>query len=375
MKTIRNAVTAAVLMGSGMLSAQAEGLADHFTFSGFGTVGAVYSDNDDAEFGTGRQLGGAAKDVAFDVDSNLGVQLTGIANEWLSATVQGLAVKREKDVINLNVEWAFVKVKPVESLAVRAGRMAMPTFLVSDSRNVGYANTWLRAPNEVYGMDLTTGLDGIDVTWNHSFGGVDVSLSALYSESTVVGFDFDMKNVRGGNLQVGLDWIKFRAGYLTGDAEVTGLGEAPYTFTGFGAIVDRDNYLLQAEYVKRKTDGIFKPVTDASGWYVMGAYRFAALTPYATYASTKPANGSHPINLGYPYLVPLTSDLQKTFAVGLRWDAMDSIAVKFQAERVDTKGTPGVSFSNPAVDWWVIDRATPVAKPVTVLSAAISYVF
>ena len=38
------------------------------------------------------------------------------------------------------------------SLSTRVGYLRAPTFMYSDSIFVGYANSWLRAPMEVYNL-------------------------------------------------------------------------------------------------------------------------------------------------------------------------------------------------------------------------------
>ncbi len=64
--------------------------------------------------------------------------------------------------------------------------------------------------------------------------------------------------------------------------------------------------------------------------------------------------------------VPLISNIQKTVAAGLRWDAFSSVDFKFQVERVNTDGTPGISFSNPDLAG-ALRFDVPVTHPVTVV--------
>ena len=61
-----------------------------FTFGGYGTVGAVVANTNDAEFVRGQESSGASKHVVENVDSNLGVQATARFTPWLAATVQVL---------------------------------------------------------------------------------------------------------------------------------------------------------------------------------------------------------------------------------------------------------------------------------------------
>jgi len=68
------------------------------------------------------------------------------------------------------IAWAFVKAKVSDSLSFRAGRIGLPVYMISDSRNVGYANTMLRAPVEMYAQVPLERVDGVDVVYQTSFG-------------------------------------------------------------------------------------------------------------------------------------------------------------------------------------------------------------
>lgn len=369
----RVTVAVAALLVSGVVPAYADDLGDYFSYSGFGTLGAVRSSTDEAQFGYNRQLGGATKSLDFETDSDLGLQLTAKANDWLSATIQGLAAKISADQISTQLEWAFLKVQPLDGLSIRGGRMAMPTFIVSDSINVGYATTWLRAPNEVYGLAMLPLLNGGDITYRKSLGPVAVSVTALGGESTLraLGTNYEARDVRGANLQVETEWVTFRAGKVqTSEVEVSGTSQL-YSFTGFGATVDHNNIVAQAEFVQRRA-GYYYNIVSANGWYLMGGYRFGKFTPYAIYSSTDPQYNpdSAPVQLA----VPLISNIQKTVAAGLRWDAFSSVDFKFQVERINTDGTPGISFSNPDLSG-ALRFDVPVTHPVTVLSANVDFVF
>ncbi len=376
MKTVGNAVTAAIVAICAGLPAQARAeISDHVSFSGFGTFGLVRTDTDQAQFGRDRQLGGATTSVDAQVDSNLGLQLSVRATDWLSATVQGLAVQRDRGEIKLEPEWAFAKVQPLTGLTLRVGRMALPTFLVSDSRNVGYANTWLRAPNEVYGLAMMRRMDGADLSYSRAVGPVNLTATVLAgdSEMLALGTDYAANKVRGANLQLQTGSVTLRAGKVISDVYVSSTNpDEQYSFTGFGVVVDHDNIVAQAEYVQRRAEFYYN-IVASDGWYTMGGYRLGAFTPYAMYSSAKPQTSAD--HLPLQNTVPLISYEQKTLAVGVRWDAADSTSVKLQLERADTNGTPGVSFSRPDAPAPAMQFAVPVGKPVNVISATVDFVF
>ena len=55
----------------------------------------------------------------------------------------------------------------------------LPVFMISDYRNVGYANTMMRPPIEMYGQNIIENLDGADINWQHSFGDTNVTAQAV----------------------------------------------------------------------------------------------------------------------------------------------------------------------------------------------------
>lgn len=368
-----SAACAAALMSMGQPGYAATALGEYFTFSGFGTVGAVQTNSDEGKFGRDRQVGGADKSVSFDVDSNLGLQLTGTATPWLSATVQALAAKRDKDYLEADIEWAFVKIKPLSNLSIRAGRMAAPVFAISDTRNVGYANTWVRAPNEVYALNLFHVLNGADITYRQTLGPVALVATGFGGKSSFIAFggaDADCENIRGLNLQLETAWATFRYGKVDTKVVIPAIREKgdPYTFSGYGITVDRDNIVAQAEKVRRTSQ--HQPTgVNADSWYVMAGYRFGVVLPYFIVSNTEPQ---------YPRIPFYVSAVQKTKAIGVRWDAFNSAALKFQIDRIDTDNSKGISFDTPSVPPG-FPGAPPgnkiVTKPVTAISIALDFTF
>ncbi|PQA75942.1 porin [Rhodoferax sp. TS-BS-61-7] len=353
-------------------SVQAETpLGEYITFSGFGTLGYVQTDSNEGQFKREQQARGATTSGTALVDSNLGLQLTARANDKLSFTVQTVTQQRTEEELTTKLDWAFVKLAPLEGLAIRAGRFNLPNFLVSDSRKVGYANIWLRPPNEVYGVDvLNGGLDGADLSYRLPVAGNSLTITGLLGSSSInrprnfAGIT-EVKNVQGINLLWDGDWYTVRLGQVQGYAQLSGdilnlmpagQTEELYEFTGLGFSVDRANVVLQAEMVQRRGKYL-NSVFAADGSYLMAGYRFGKFLPYMMLAEVKPAASDD---------AP-----QDSIAVGLRWDAFSSAALKFQLERTDTKGTTGQSFITPGD----VQQQTPLTKSVNVLSVSLDFVF
>lgn len=353
MKTKHTALAAALIgCGAFALPAQAQWAPD-YSISGFGTLGVVRTNTDQANYGRDRQsYGGANTNATADVDSNLGVQATVSANKWLSATAQVLTIKRQTEKhLTTEAEWGFVKVAPLDGLSVRGGRLSVPMFLISDSRNIGYANNWLRAPNEVYGLVSFRRLQGVDVTYQRAIGSTTLTVTALTGTSATkyATTNIKMKDVKGANIQLETEWATIRFGKV--QAKYDTAAAPSYSFTGLGFTMDHSNVFLQAEIVRKRAPAV--SFAEADGQYVMAGYRFASLLPYVYHATTKPKTVS----------AMNTSGKQSTLALGLRWEAYKSAAVKLQLEHIDTKGTKGVSFSGP------------VTSPVTAMSASVDFVF
>ncbi|MGH8208372.1 MAG: hypothetical protein ACREU6_02040 [Steroidobacteraceae bacterium] len=336
------AVTAAVASALIQVPARAQDLDSilnniDFSFGGYGTIGVVRTNTDAAQFIRGVESSGATESVRENVDSNLGVQATARFNSWLAVTAQVLEGSNELTGL---VPWAYVKLDPTDSLSFKLGRVKMPLFAVSDSLDVGYANVWLRPPNEVYSLGSMEELNGGEGTYTLPIGTTHLSLTGYVGSSQVftqtLG-DPHARDVHGGEVRWETEWVTLRAGLTKTTVDTH--PHDKYTFQGFGVLVDHDNVIAQAEFVKRYAQN--SPFfVNSTGWYVLGGYRFDKVAPYVSYATT---TKSKPF---FPDAV-LSAD-QDTTAIGVRWDAFKSADLKFQFERVDPRGTTGISFVQPA---------------------------
>ena len=154
---------AAMLAAAGFhaASTRADEAQPLFSFSGFGTLGAIHSDSDRADYLVDAfhpDGAGYTRRWSADADSRLGLQLTTNFASRLSAVVQVVSEQRYDGTYRPAVEWANVKLQATPDLSVRAGRVVLPIFMVTDSRKVGYANVWVRPPVEVYSLVPVTGV-------------------------------------------------------------------------------------------------------------------------------------------------------------------------------------------------------------------------
>lgn len=390
------------------------------TISGFGTAAYTASNSEDAEFIRPNQLKGVKKDAKAGVDSNFGIQATAKFNNMFSVTGQGLVRKVVVDEFVGEIAWAFAKAKLSEEWSVRGGRIGLPVYMISDYRNVGYANTMLRPPVEMYSQVPLESVDGVDVVYQKSFGDTSITAQLAFGQTSIKSrsqYTVDatklssihlvaengpftlrfgrtdttlniedsaaVNAIVGGLRTFGANPALNAAFGLNAAANSLEVKDTHGSFTSLGLGVDWKNFIVQAEYGKRDTDSL--TVSDTSSWYTMFGYRIGKFLPYYNHASVKqdspraiaslPTSGPLPLPpLQQAQLLGLSAGanalasaapIQTSDSIGLRWDFYKSAALKVQIDRFSPEQGSG-TFIN----------AKPSFKgPVNVYSVAIDFVF
>src|SRR5579859_7329349 len=142
-------VVAMLSLPLGVSAAGEDSSASMLSFSGFGTLGLVHSSDDNADFTANLlQPNGAGYTHSWspDVDSRLGAQVIAHFTPQLSAMLQVISEQNYDNTYKPHVEWANIAFQPTPEFSVRVGRIVLPTFLLSDTRKVGFANPWVRPP-------------------------------------------------------------------------------------------------------------------------------------------------------------------------------------------------------------------------------------
>lgn len=399
-------LAAAVLAALGA-QAQAATLGDgNLSISGFGTLAAAKSDTDTAQFARYNQAVGVKDGVRIGLDSNLGLQATYQVNDWLSGTAQVLTRKNTSTSFTTDLTWGFVKAKINDEINVRVGRVVMPAFLISDYQNVGYANTMMRPPVELYGQQPLESMDGADVNYQHAFGDTNLTVQAFAGTSSgklfLAAAGGSVAKYRaplaGISMTVEHGPVTFRVGHASANmhsdditpintlaATLKSVGFAQLgediglvsgkrmTFTSVGAIVDWNNVLVQTEYAQRRAkEPVYVPQTNA--WYVLAGYRFGKVLPYYAHAASEGAGTKVTVPAALTRVPPLnaavtnllTAAEQSSDLVGVRWDFAKSIALKVQVDRVKPKVKSGALIFAPAAGQ---------KDSVTVVAAGVDFVF
>ncbi|MGO9595621.1 MAG: hypothetical protein ACLQFF_03795 [Steroidobacteraceae bacterium] len=183
----RTTAIAASMLALGTVAHADPTIDQYVTFSGFGTLGAVHSDYNQADFiGSVIQPRGAGYSRSWSrtPDSDLGGQANFTLTEALSAVVQVLSRDDVDGNFKPDVEWANLKYEFTADLAVRVGRILLPSYGDADIQNVGYALPWVRVPVEITYTDTATHSDGLDVLYRVKTGAVTQNLQAQWGIST-----------------------------------------------------------------------------------------------------------------------------------------------------------------------------------------------
>ena len=357
-----------------------------FSLSGFGTLGVVHSSEDRADFGvTAFKPDGAGytQDFSPEVDSRVGVQLTINAAADLTATLQVIAEQRQNGRYMPHVEWANIKYQITPQLSVRVGRTALANFLVSDFRKVGYANPWVRPPEEVYSLIPISSGDGVDASYTLNAGAVTHTLLAGFGKSDSKSTDGEV--ARGRNEWTFSDTLEYgpltlRVAYQTGKVRIATLAalmagfrqfgaqgnaladrydpnDRKITFLALGGTYDPGQWFVTTEWGRSNLRSAFG---ERTVWYATSGYRIMSLTPYLTYATTKANSNTSDPGLTLSSLPPeqaaqaaglnaaLNSVLaslpvQQTVSAGARWDFMANVALKLQYDHMNMGvGSAGV---------------------------------
>src|SRR6186713_2273864 len=153
-----------------------------FSLNGYGTLGAVHSNLNLADFSSSTfQPDGAGYNHKWspEVVSVLGLQAAATYGKW-KAVVQTVTRQTPYDNYRPTIDWLNIRYAFTDKFSVRAGRFAMPTYLFSDTRLVHYAMTAVRPSVEVYRLLPVTTADGIDMSYGFQTGPLRHTVRAIY---------------------------------------------------------------------------------------------------------------------------------------------------------------------------------------------------
>jgi hypothetical protein len=284
-----------------------------------------------------------------------------------------------------HVEWANVSYSFTPDLRIRAGRIVAPPFMVSDSRKVSYATTWVRPPVELYGMVPIYFLDGVDGTYRRRLGEWTGTLGVAIGQTSSEFSDgeFIARDVWNANTVLARGPLSLR---MAAAGTRLYIPQTEALFDGFRAFGPQGESIAQQYDVNGKRT-LFAAAGfeyDPGKWFAMAevgwtdsrsafgeklggqittGLRWRAFTPYATYARTDLVSDKSTAGLTLTSLPPeyaqaaaqLNAGLnalmsapaaQQTLSFGSRWDLIPGLALKAQLDFVDLLGASSGTFIN-----------------------------
>lgn len=380
------------------------------TLGGFGTLGALYHDDDGFEYrrSASQPRGGQAGEIDFAVDSLAGIQINAAWNQTLEAVAQGVTRLSADNDWQPQLTRAFLRHNPNEIVELRAGRLGWEIYPRADSRDIGYSQLAMRPAVEVFGFLPTDRFDGGEIQLKRPLGEGLLSLKLFggAAEGRVVRADGSVNDIDGSKVWGG------RLEYSTGpwvlrlgsgvfeldeapplDALVTGLrqtgqpqalaladtfasGERRTLFLVAAAAYDEGPVQARIFLGRTESDDSIRTPKVTSG-QIIGGYDFGALTPYASFAYIDSYNDVRStglpdepqfaaLNAGAAAAQAVTQYNQSSLALGLRYDFLPRLALKVQMDHVWMQGTPLV-FEN--------GRSQSGEDEMTVFGVALDFIF
>lgn len=410
MRRARVLTLATMLLAQGHAEAEDAGwTSPTLAFRGFGTIGVVRSDQNHADVVSNVFLqpngAGGTDRWSAAVDSKIGGQLDMRFQPAWSGVIQVVSKHRYDNSWTPEIEWANLRFQPTDALSVRVGRTVAPIFMYSDTANVGYANPWIRGPQEIYAMVPITHLDGVDLSWGAAVGRVSNTVQVSFGRNR---FDaVDDTEITGKNVLIVNNTLEYRAlalrlGYLAVDLTfdapalngltdgLSGLGDT-LTGSGFAAAgaharalarryalddtpleiftaglrLTPGDWLLLTEWARISDAGVL-PRTDA--WYALGGYAFGNVMPYLAAAEVNarsPSQAGVPLaglpvglagmaqglNTGLASALTLAAPAQTSLTLGVRWDLHNNAALKVEYQHVRLDDRSAGRFGNLQAGW------------------------
>lgn len=373
---------------------------DWIRFSGFGTFGVSQSDDNQADYranieqstGVGRTKKrdtGLDSVVAGQIDMQFTPKFTGTAQ---------IVSRRLSDYKSTRpyLEWANLKYDLTEQAYLRAGRFVSPTFMMSESRMVGYTQLTTRPITEVYLLSPITYMNGVDGGYKFSLGSslvkTRLGFGQLKQEINQVNGTLDFKfDVKSFDTSIENNGSTFRFAYqrltmtVSNDAldaydvginnlvnnnvanaiavrDIMSHKDVPIDFWVLGYTYDKGKYIFQTEYAYRNMGSDF--AQSLAGYYVLGGYRIGQWTPYVSVsrmmhkgsANLPPLDTS--LSGGFGGLISAVNEgstyaiHRSAWSLGVKWDLKENMAVKLQYDRVDKPASSRAEFVNDTPEFF-----------------------
>lgn len=365
-----------------------------FSWNGFGTIGVTQTDNESAALEASIPYSTHEEDLSEESDTKLGLQGTYKFSDRWSATLQ--LMSRAKEDYKVEPEWAYLSFQVSPNLKARGGRLRRALFKYSDFFDVGYAYHWVRPPTINYFEfgPFYNAIESVDLYYQKTFGdwnltsqsyiGRDSGDGELFNEQLT----YEESRASGIALQLENENLEFRAGYhyskfsidiptiKTASDALTQFGfgnlasqiaidNKTTNFISLGATVREGDWTLGTEITRADPKKSLLPTIDI--WYASLARALGPWTFHYSYGQQKAKNsldvvspifeaanlsGQSPdpnaqiaaaalqmIGTELDQVVQANESNRESHIIGLRYDFLDSYALKLEAERLRNRDT------------------------------------
>jgi hypothetical protein len=326
-------------MGGASADNPSENTQSMFKFDGFGSLGASHSSQSLGDYVLDSTLpkgAGRSSNWAIGNDSRIGAQVTGNFSPKVSAVLQVISEYQADNTYSPGIEWANVKYAFTPNAHIRVGRTALPTFLNSENRKIGYSLPWVHPPVDLYRVLAITNSDGVDVMYRFEMGELGNVIRMIYGSNTI---DRPTTISTSRNLWGVFDTLEYGAatvhiGYQermsSSYSLLTGLNGVwiKNSDLSIGASYDPGDWFAIGQWIQRQS------TTNLTAMYIGAGYRVDKFTPYVTFSN----NGQGSFVPGFPAptaaaIVSATRS-QSTVSTGVRWDVVKNVDLKLQYDRV-----------------------------------------
>jgi hypothetical protein len=326
-----------------VISANAETVGAQQTkvvFGGFGSLGVSHSSMSSGDYTLDSSIpkgAGLSEDWSAGNDSRIAGQVSAKFTPKVSAVLQVVSEYHTPNTYQPEVEWANVKYAFTPDAYIRVGRTAMPTFMQSNNRDVGYTYVWVHPPVELYRQLPISHSDGIDAMYRVEIGQAVNSIKAIiYGENTLerensISNSKDMwgifDTIEYGPVTTHIGYQERLASSENIQTGITGAWVRNSDLS-VGVQYDPGDWFAVSEWIQRKS------TSKISAMYVSAGYRVKKFTPYLTYSQNSPGS----FLSGFPppsaNSIRLTNRSQSTVSLGARWDFMKNTDFKLQYDQV-----------------------------------------
>lgn len=305
-----------------------------------GFISAQYHTSDtDTQYNEGEEEGFEASKVGFNTRVDF--------NDRFRVIGQAFATKHEKES-KVHVDWLYAEFEFLENVDLRAGKITLPIGLVSEYQDVGYVYPWLNTPAGFYSQaEIPRGpqlsrdaYDGASVVLKQNIDDWALSLDLFAGEmdleqmrsKNMTGFSFKADLEQSYLIEVTRYQGTMREVNIPADpALAASMVGQHHTAWAVSFQLEQLNWLLMLE--KGRVEMSDLPAMSTNSWYGTIGYRIGKFMPHITFENFKRGR-------------PNWND-QDTITLGLRWDIMAKVALKFELSQLRLNQGNGLFLTQP----------------------------